>query len=64
MVWPIMRKNAMAEAWASQRKPWTWRNLEKDYWRNIPWVLKNSIFLEIAEIWGIENVYQNGESHL
>ena len=29
-----------------------------------PWLLKNSIFLKITEIWGIENVYPNGESPL
>jgi hypothetical protein len=28
------------------------------------WLLKNSIFLEIAEIWGIKNVYPNRESRL
>jgi hypothetical protein len=29
MVCPIMRKHAMAEAWASQWKPWSWRYLKK-----------------------------------
>jgi hypothetical protein len=28
------------------------------------WLLKNSILLKITEIWGIENVYPNGESRL
>jgi len=29
MVWPIMRKNAMAEVWASQLKPWGWHQVER-----------------------------------
>jgi hypothetical protein len=28
------------------------------------WLLKNSIFLETAKIWGIENVQENSESRL
>jgi hypothetical protein len=32
--------------------------------RNRLWLLKNSIFLEIAEIWGIENVYEKRERRL
>jgi hypothetical protein len=28
------------------------------------WLLKKSIFLKTAEIWGIENVYPNRESRL
>jgi hypothetical protein len=31
---------------------------------NQAWLLKNSILLKITEIWGIENVYPNGESRL
>jgi hypothetical protein len=33
-------------------------------WRQIAWLLKNSILLKITETWGIENVYPNGESRL
>jgi len=29
--------------------------------RNRLWLLKNSIFAKTAEIWDIENVYQNGD---
>jgi hypothetical protein len=28
------------------------------------WLLKNSIFLKTAKIWGIENVQENQESRL
>jgi hypothetical protein len=31
---------------------------------NREWLLKKSIFLKTAEIWGIENVYPNRESRL
>jgi hypothetical protein len=32
--------------------------------RNISWLLKKSIFLKTAEIWGIENVYEKRERRL
>jgi hypothetical protein len=32
--------------------------------RNREWLLKNSGFVKIAEIWEIENVYQNGDRRL
>jgi hypothetical protein len=37
---------------------------EADCWRKIPWLLKNSCFVKIAEIWEIENVCQNGDRRL
>jgi hypothetical protein len=33
-------------------------------WREQAWLLKKSIFLKTAEIWGIENVYPNREGRL
>jgi|ERR1035438_325666 hypothetical protein len=41
-----------------------WLRTWDDNCCNQAWLLKNSILLKITEIWGIENVYPNGESHL
>jgi len=47
-----------------------WQRQQRGFWplggleRNHMWLLKKSLFLKIAEILGIENVYQNGDRRL